>query len=52
MTSRFNNLTALRKAILKNKEVTPEGLYDLSQWLVYLAALKAGQKAKSLKKKK
>ena len=45
----MNKLTALRKAILKNKEVTPEQLYDLGTWFMYLSVLKANKKAKKKK---
>lgn len=48
----MNNITALRKAILKNKEVTPQQLHDLGTWLQLLALLKAGAKAKKMAKRK
>ena len=46
----MKNLTELRKAILKNKDITPEQLYDLGTWFMYLSVLKANKKAKKKKK--
>ena len=45
----MNTLTELRKAILKNKDITPKHLEDLGVWLLLVADLKA-KKAKKKKK--